>query len=136
MEMKDFRSIPPEVFLGKFVSKICCKFTREHPCRNVISIKLLCKTLRNKTLWHGCSPVNLLQIFKLRFSKNTSRRLLLRFSFILPYYFIFLHSHFFVPLVKKTSYLSLTKKSQLILTNPYFILSEFSDMFLLSIFKF
>ena len=30
----------PEVFLGKGVLKICCKFTREHPCQMVISIKL------------------------------------------------------------------------------------------------
>ena len=30
----------PEVFLGKNVLKICSKFTREHPRRNVISIKL------------------------------------------------------------------------------------------------
>ena len=35
------RIIPPKVFLGKSVPKICCKFTRKHPCRKVISIKLL-----------------------------------------------------------------------------------------------
>ena len=29
------------------------------------------------TLWHGCSPVNLLHIFRTPFSKNTSRWLLL-----------------------------------------------------------
>ena len=40
------RSIPPEVILEKGVLKICSEFTREHPCRSVISIKLLsCKTL-------------------------------------------------------------------------------------------
>ena len=31
----------PEVFLRKGVLKICNKFTGEHPCRSVISIKLL-----------------------------------------------------------------------------------------------
>ena len=35
-----FRSIPPEVFLVKCVLKICSKFTGDHPCRCVISIKL------------------------------------------------------------------------------------------------
>ena len=33
------RSKHPELFLGKGVLKICSKFTREHPCRSVISIK-------------------------------------------------------------------------------------------------
>ena len=28
------------------------------------------------TLWHGCSPVNLLQIFRTYFTKNNSGRLL------------------------------------------------------------
>ena len=51
-----FRSSLPEVFLGKGVLKICSKLTGEHPCRSVISIKLLCfvhsNTLnRNKVLW-------------------------------------------------------------------------------------
>ena len=37
-----YRSSHPEVFLEKGVLKICSKFTGEHPCRSVISIKLLC----------------------------------------------------------------------------------------------
>ena len=37
----DGRSGRPEVFLGKGVLKICSKFSEEHPCRSVISIKLL-----------------------------------------------------------------------------------------------
>ena len=52
------------VFLRKSVLKICSKFTGEHLCRSVISIKL-------------CSPVNLLQIFKTPFPRNTSGWLLL-----------------------------------------------------------
>ena len=35
-----FRSNPPEVFSGKGVLKICIKFTGEHPCWNIFSIKL------------------------------------------------------------------------------------------------
>ena len=35
------RSSHPEGFLGKGVLKICSKFAREHPCLNVVSIKLL-----------------------------------------------------------------------------------------------
>ena len=34
------RNIHPEVFLGQNILKICSKFTGEHPCRSVISIKL------------------------------------------------------------------------------------------------
>ena len=36
------RSSHTEVFLRKAILKICSKFTGEHPCRSVISIKLLC----------------------------------------------------------------------------------------------
>ena len=43
------------MFLGKGVLKICSKFTGKHPCN---------------TLWHGCSPVNLLHIFSTRFYKK------------------------------------------------------------------
>ena len=39
--MYQFRSSPPEVFLGKGILQICGKFTGEHPCRSVISIKLV-----------------------------------------------------------------------------------------------
>ena len=39
------RSSYPEVFLEKGVLKICRKFTREHPCRSAISIKLVAKQL-------------------------------------------------------------------------------------------
>ena len=36
-----YRSSHPGVFLGKGALKTCSKFTGEHPCENVISIKLL-----------------------------------------------------------------------------------------------
>ena len=41
------KSSSPEVFLGKGVLKICSKFTGEHPCRSVISVKLLCTLLKS-----------------------------------------------------------------------------------------
>ena len=65
------RNSRPQVFLGKGALKICSKFTGEHPCRSVISIKLLCNFIEI-TLRHGCSPVNLLHIFRTSFPKKTS----------------------------------------------------------------
>ena len=70
------RSTHPVVFLGKGVLKICSKFTGEQPCQNVITIKLLCNLIEI-ILQHGCSPVNLLYIFRITFCKNTSGGLLL-----------------------------------------------------------
>ena len=71
-----YRSNRPEVFLKKGILKICSKFTGEHPYRSVISIKLLCNVIEI-ALPDGCSPVNLLYIFRTPFPKNTSGRLLL-----------------------------------------------------------
>ena len=65
------------MFLGKGVLKICSKFTAEHPCRSAISIKLLCNFIEI-ALWYWCFPVNLLNIFKTAFYKNTSEWLLLK----------------------------------------------------------
>ena len=57
------------------VLKICSKFTGEHPeqrpYRSAISIKLICNFIEI-ALRHGCSPVNLLHIFRAPFPKNTS----------------------------------------------------------------
>ena len=76
IELWRFRSSRPEVFLIKGVLKICSKFIGEHPCRSVIS-KRLQSNFVEVTLRHGCSPVNLLHIFRAPFLKNTSGRLLL-----------------------------------------------------------
>ena len=70
------RSCHQGVFLRKGVLKICCKFTGEHPCRSVISIKLLCNFI-DIAIRHGCSPIDLLHIFKTPFPRNTSGWLLL-----------------------------------------------------------
>ena len=67
--VRSIRSSHSEVFLGKGVLKICCKFTGERPCRSAISIKL-----------QICSPANLLHIFRTPFCKNTSGRLLLEYA--------------------------------------------------------
>ena len=72
------RSSPPEVFLGKCVMKIWSKFTGEYPCRSAISLKLLCNFIEI-ALWHGCSPVNLLYIFRTIFPKSTSEWLCLSY---------------------------------------------------------
>ena len=58
------------------VLKICSKFTVEHPCRSVISIKLQSNFIEI-TLWHGCFPVNLLHMFRTPFLRNTCRLMLL-----------------------------------------------------------
>ena len=70
-------SSPPEEFLEKGVLKICSKFTGEHQCQSMISIKLLCSFIEI-TLCHGYSPVNLLHIFSTFFIKKTSGKLLLK----------------------------------------------------------
>ena len=66
-----FRSSHPEVFLGKAVLKICCKFTGEHQCQSVILIKLICNFIEI-ALRRGYSLVNLLHIFRIPFPRNTS----------------------------------------------------------------
>ena len=55
--------------------RIFSKFTGEHPCRSVISIKLQSNFIEI-TLCHGCSPVNLQHIFRKTSLKDTSGRLL------------------------------------------------------------
>ena len=70
------RSSSPKVFIGKGVLKICSRFTGEHPCWSVISIKLQSNIIQI-TLRHGCSPVNLQPFFRIPFYKNTSGGVLL-----------------------------------------------------------
>ena len=72
-----YRSSRPEVSLEKAILRICSKFTEEHSCQSVISIKLQssCKVIEI-TLRHRYCPVNS-NIFRTKFPKNTTRRLLL-----------------------------------------------------------
>ena len=75
----NFRSSHPELFSRKGVLKICSKFTGEHSCRNAISIKLESNFI-DIALRHGCSPVNLLLVFRTPFPRNTPGWLLLKFE--------------------------------------------------------
>ena len=77
MSLINHRSSRSEVFLGKDVLKICSKFTGEHPCQSVISIKPQSNFIEI-TLQHECSPVNLLHNFRTPFPKNTYGGLLLQ----------------------------------------------------------
>ena len=60
------------------------QFTGEYPCLSAISIKLQ-RNFIEIALWHGCSPVNLLHIFRTPFPKNTPGWLFLKenMSFII-----------------------------------------------------
>ena len=60
----------------KVVLKICGKFIGEHRCRSAISKKLQSNFIET-VLWHGCSLISLLDIFRTPFLKNTSNGLLL-----------------------------------------------------------
>ena len=71
-----FKSSRAEVFWGKGVLRICSKLAGEHPSPSVISIKFQSNFIEI-TLRHGCSPINLLHIFRTSFPKNTSGWLLL-----------------------------------------------------------
>ena len=76
------------MFLGKGVLKICSKFTGEHPCQSVISIKLRWSFI-GVALRCGRSPVNFLHIFRTSFPKNTCEGLL-----VIVFYALFVRIHF------------------------------------------
>ena len=68
------------MFLEKGFLKICSKFTGEHPCWSVISIKLQSNFIEI-ALPHRCFPINLLHNIRTPIKKNTFEKLLLRRSF-------------------------------------------------------
>ena len=75
--LSNFRSSPPEGFLGKVFLKVYSKFTEKHPCWSlVLIIKLQIE------LGHECSPINLLHIFWITFPKNSSEGLLLKYKIL------------------------------------------------------
>ena len=84
----EHRSSRPEVFLGKGALKTSIKFTWEYSCRSAISVKLQSNFIEI-ALWHGCSPVNFLHIFRTSSLKNTSEWLLLQIAF--TYHSVFLN---------------------------------------------
>ena len=75
------RSNPLQVLLEKGILKICSKFTGEHPCRSVISIKSQSNFIEI-TFWHGYPPVNLQHIFRTPFLKNYLGELLLDWYYL------------------------------------------------------
>ena len=66
------------MFLRKGVLKICSKVTGEHPCPSAISLKFQSNFIEI-VLWYGCSPVNLVHIFRTPFPRKTSGWLFLEF---------------------------------------------------------
>ena len=67
-------------FIYKALIFLFYSFLLSFPCLIFLSFPLLFKFIEI-TLWHGCSPVNLLHIFSTPFSWNTSEWLLLHFKF-------------------------------------------------------
>ena len=63
------RSSHPEVFLRKGILKICIKFIGENPCRSVVSRKMQSNFIEIARR-HGCSSVNLLDIFRIPFPRK------------------------------------------------------------------
>ena len=59
VQVSNDRSSHPEVFLRKDVLKICSRFTEEHPCRSVISVK---------KIWHGLLSFKFAAYFQKTFS--------------------------------------------------------------------
>ena len=71
-----FGRSPSKVFLERSGLNISRKFIVKHPCQSAISIKLQSIYIEI-TFRYGCSPVNLLLIFRTPFPKNASGGLLL-----------------------------------------------------------
>ena len=94
LEVRGMGIRPTEVFLGKGVLKMSSRFTGEHLCRSVISIKLLPRNFIESTLRHGFSRVNLLHIFRIAFPKNSSGGLLLGYALTLFFSKIFYQTTF------------------------------------------
>ena len=70
------RSSHSEVSCEKGVLKICSKCRGKHPCRSVVSKKLLGNFIEI-TRCHGCSLVNVMHVFRTLAPQNTSGGLLL-----------------------------------------------------------
>ena len=77
MSIRNISFIKKQKQPSKGLLKVCSKFIGEHACQNVISIKLQSNFIEF-TLPHGCSPVNLLRIFRTPFYKNIYEGLFLK----------------------------------------------------------
>ena len=68
------RSSRPEVFCKKGVLRNLAKFTGKHLCQSLFFKKvagLRPETLLKKRLWHGCFPVNFVELLRTPFFKRT-----------------------------------------------------------------
>ena len=74
LKLTNYRSSHQEAFLAKGVLKLWSKFTGEHPCQSMISIKLLCNFIEI-ALQLGCFLVNLLHIFRTTLEKHVQTTL-------------------------------------------------------------
>ena len=105
----------PEVFLGKGVLKICSKFTGEHPCRNVISIKL-----ESNFNWNHISPwvffYKFAAYFRKPFLKNTSEWLFLISMFVFLFSCRLYRGYSYIKLLlaKKVVFYTSSKSTKLI----------------------
>ena len=72
--MLNYRSSRPEVFLGKVILKICRKFTCDF---NKVAKK---SNFIEIAFRLGCSPIDLLHMFRTPFPRNNSGWLLLELS--------------------------------------------------------
>ena len=91
------RSSHPGLFLGKVILKICSKFTVEHPCQSVISIKLLCLSiLRNfqEHLFHRTPPVTAFEYYNCMYELKHIRFVSLKRVWYFP--FPILKVYFFI----------------------------------------
>ena len=75
-----FRSISPEVLVYEGALNICSKIAGQHPCGSVVSIIKLLGNSMEIILPDGHFPVNLLNILRTPFYKNTFEELLLYMS--------------------------------------------------------
>ena len=66
----------------------------KHPSRSVISVKLLCNFIEI-TLLHGCSPVNLLHIFRTYLRTTASEYVIKAWQYMSIYRLAFTCSSFF-----------------------------------------
>ena len=76
IHLMNIRKQPPTGVPRKRCSEKMQQIYMRHLCQSAISIKLQSNFIEI-TLRHGCSPVNLLHIFRTPFLKNTSGWLLL-----------------------------------------------------------
>ena len=63
-----FRSRLPEVFYKNIVTKNVAKFTENHLCQSLASLRAT--TLLKKRLWHRCFPVNFVKFLRTPFYRT------------------------------------------------------------------